>query len=129
MAKWPGSGGILRFLPMIGMMAAILVAASLPGRVLPLLRHHQLDKICHALAYAALAASCLYAFHPLSKKHPFLASLAVIAICLCYGFAEEAYQTLIPRRVTDSRDVMADLLGATLVVAGWQLGLLWKKPD
>jgi len=114
---------------MIGMMAAILVAASLPGRALPFLRHYHLDKICHALAYAALAASCLHAFHPLSKKHPLLASLLVIAICLCYGFAEEAYQSLIPRRVTDSRDVMADLLGATLVVAGHQLSRLRKKPN
>jgi len=127
--KWLVSGGILRFLPMIGMMAAILVAASLPGRALPFLRHHQLDKICHALAYAALAASCLFAFHPLSKKHPFLASLMVIGICLCYGFAEEAYQSLIPQRVTDSRDVMADLLGTTIVVAGRQLSRLRKKPD
>jgi hypothetical protein len=66
--KWPVSGGIQRFLPMIAMLAAILVAASLPGRALPFLRHHQLDKICHALAYAALAASCLFAFQPLLKK-------------------------------------------------------------
>jgi len=126
--KWLGSGKILRFLPMIGMMAAIFVAASLPGRLLPFLRYHNLDKICHALAYAALAASCLFAFHPLSRKHPFLASLLVISICLGYGFAEEAYQSLIPRRVTDSRDVMADLLGATIVVVGRQLSLLRKKP-
>lgn len=129
MEKWLVSGRILRFLPMIGMMAAILVAASLPGSALPFLRHHQLDKICHALAYAALAASCLFAFHPLSKKHSFLASLMVIGICLCYGFAEEAYQSLIPQRVTDSRDVMADLLGTTIVVAGRQLSRLRKKPD
>ncbi len=121
MDKRPGSGGILRFLPMIGMMAAILVAASLPGRLLPFLRYHNLDKICHALAYAALAASCLFAFQPLAKKHPVLASLLVISICLGYGFAEEAYQSLIPRRVTDSRDIMADLLGATMVVAVRQL--------
>ncbi|MBU4263091.1 MAG: VanZ family protein [Proteobacteria bacterium] len=125
----PGSGSILRVLPMIGMMAAILVAASVPGIYLPFLRHHNLDKICHGLAYAALAASCLFAFQPLFKKHPFLASLLVVAICLGYGFAEEAYQSLIPRRVTDSRDVMADLLGATIVVVGRQLGLLRKKPD
>ena len=114
---------------MIAIMAAILVAASLPGSALPFLRHYQLDKIFHALAYAALAASSLFAFHPLSKKHPFLASLMVIGICLCYGFAEEAYQSLIPHRVTDSRDVMADLLGTTIVVAGRQLSRLRKKPD
>lgn len=129
MDKRLGSGGILRFLPMIGMMAAILVAASLPGRFLPFLRYHNLDKICHALAYAALAASCLFAFQPLFKKHPLLASLLVVAICLGYGFAEEAYQSLIPRRVTDSRDVMADLLGATMVVVFRQLILLRKRPD
>jgi VanZ family protein len=52
----------------------------------------------------------------------------VIGICLCYGFAEEAYQSLIPQRVTDSRDVMADLLGTTIVVAGRQLSRLRKKP-
>ncbi|MEW6519051.1 MAG: VanZ family protein [Thermodesulfobacteriota bacterium] len=120
---------MLRFLPMLGMMAAILVAASLPGRVLPFLRYHNFDKLCHALAYAALAASCLFAFQPLSRKHPLSAGLLTLAVCLGYGFAEEGYQSLIPRRVTDGRDIMADLLGAVMVVAGLQLVRLRKRPD
>jgi VanZ family protein len=124
------SGGIPRFLPMFGVMAAIFIAASLPGEMMPFLHRHQFDKVCHAIAYATLTASCLFAFNWQWEKHPFLAGFKVTFICFAYALAEEAYQLLIPQRVTDSRDIMADLSGIIIVVVGRRLlSIVKNKPS
>lgn len=112
---------------MISVMAAIFVAASLPGNHLTFLTHSHYDKLCHLIAYAALAASLLLAFHPLSRRRPVLLGITVIFLCLIYGLLEELYQSHIPHRVMDGRDVTADVVGATLAVLVWYLVVLKRS--
>lgn len=107
----------VRFLPMCCMLAVIFASASMSGKTIIFLNSLHLDKILHALAYAALAGSCYIALRPNRTGKQIRTSLLVIAICLFSGIMEEIYQHFIPNRVMDHKDVVADMIGTLAVVA------------
>lgn len=120
-------GKLLRLLPLFVVTAAIIAAASLPGKYQPSFLHHGVDKYAHAVAYGTLAASYLYAFGSnLIRRYPVRISIAVLLICLTYGGLEEWYQSLIPGRRPDKVDLEADMIGVMIVTLFW-IAFRFKK--
>ncbi|RJX27698.1 MAG: teicoplanin resistance protein VanZ [Desulfurivibrio sp.] len=110
---------ILRFLPMTLVMAAIFFLSNTQGQNLPS-AINGLDKILHALAYATLAASCLYGLHPAARDKGSLRPAAgVVFFCFCYGLTDEFHQSFIPGRSPSGLDIVADTGGAVLTVLLW----------
>ena len=110
---------IFRLLPMLAVMALIFFLSHTPGNDLPP-AICGLDKLLHALAYATLAATCLYALHPATQDRPLLKpGLAVIFFCLFYGLTDEFHQSFIAGRSPSWQDIVADTIGATLAVLVW----------
>jgi hypothetical protein len=52
---------LLRFLPVIGIMALLFFLSSLPGNTLVMPKILSFDKLLHAFAYGVLAAAALFA--------------------------------------------------------------------
>jgi len=101
---------------MIVVMGIIFLLSHTPGNNLPSLGHN-LDKVCHAIAYGTLAASILYALPSTNGKKSFsLLGPGVIFICFLYGLTDEFHQSFIPGRSPSWLDIAADTTGAALVV-------------
>ena len=104
---------------MLGVMAIIFFLSHTPGDDLPS-TFSGFDKICHAVAYATLAASCLYAIHPMTRNRSlFWSGLGVILFCLLYGLTDEFHQSFIASRTPSFQDIVPDTGGATLLVLFW----------
>ncbi|MBI4791272.1 MAG: VanZ family protein [Deltaproteobacteria bacterium] len=107
---------LFRFLPMTAVMGLIFLLSHTPGDSLPPALPG-LDKVCHAIAYGTLAASCLYALHPVRGKTSFFRlGAAVVFFCFLYGLTDEFHQSFIPGRSPSGLDIVADTAGAALVV-------------
>lgn len=101
--------------PLVLVMGAIFLLSHLPNTSLsdPLFPH--VDKLAHLIAYAALAASLLYALpETWHKWHLARISLLVVLFCLLYGISDEWHQSFVPGRNASAGDVLADVLGACL---------------
>ncbi len=117
----------LRYLPVIFVMGGIFITSHLPSSKLPNLEILDMDKILHAVAYAILAMSAIFAVLPLLniKSSTFLA-IAVTLFCLIYGVSDELHQSFIPSRMASIWDVLADFFGAALASLAWHL-CRWDK--
>jgi len=109
-----------RFLPVIGMMAAIFFVSSQPGDKLHLPTFLNYDKAWHMLEYGLLSATCFFA---LPQTHPTRTrtstALGVICFAFFYGVTDEFHQSFVPLRTSSFADVVADTLGAAIVAAAW----------
>lgn len=80
------------------------------------------DKVQHFAAFFVLTAVALWALGALRisfKRYPFISWLA-IAYSALIGFAIEIRQAYVPGRTPSVADVMADLVGAAvMIVVGW----------
>lgn len=90
----------------------VFILTSLPGKYIPDLKIN--DKAEHCLAYAVLGsllclASRMQMRLTLLKKYSILFAMFVMA---AYGFLDEQHQKLIPGRVCDMADWVADIAGA-----------------
>lgn len=104
---------------MVAVMATIFILSHTPGEDIPL-PVDGLDKIYHAIAYATLALTCLYAISPLQRNiHFFKTGCAVIFFCLLYGITDEFHQSFVAGRYSDWHDLVADTTGSFLAVVGW----------
>jgi VanZ family protein len=111
---------------MLLVMGGILFLSSQSGDGF-IRRFQDYDKILHAAAYAILAVSVLIAVQPLRKRLPaFWLGLATVVFCAAFGLLDEWYQSHIPRRITDSWDILADTTGAVSVVSLWFLKSLFR---
>ena len=109
-----------RYLPMFGTMAVIFLLSHQPGDSLHLPLFAGADKIAHAVAYATLAATAVFAIsRPQQERQPWLTALFSIAICAMYGLSDEFHQSFIAGRSVSAADFLADCLGATAYVALW----------
>ena len=109
-----------RFLPVIGLMAAIFIVSSQPGDKLHLPTYLNYDKAWHLLEYGLLAATCFFA---LPQTHPTRSrtstAFGVVCFAFLYGVTDEFHQSFVPLRDSSFADVVADTLGAAIVAAAW----------
>lgn len=107
----------------------IIIAATIPGTMLPHWLRHNFDKTLHTLAYAILSLSWLFALRPFIPSNTAAIGLT-FCLCLLLGLGLEWLQEIIPRRRMDPLDLRADLIGVLIVCAGWwlsqQLRRLWQ---
>ena len=107
----------LRWLPMVLVMGTIFFLSHQPGDSLHLPDITDLDKLLHGLAYGVLAASVLLALPPSRcRQRPLRTGAGVVFFCFLYGISDEFHQSFIPGRCPSAADLVADTLGAALVV-------------
>lgn len=111
-------------LPLVTLMAGIFILSHQPGNSLSLPAFFMADKLLHAMAYATLAASAIFADRS-SAAHLGRPRRAISAflLCLSYGASDELHQSFIPLRDASLDDLAADTVGAGLAIAAW---LLWR---
>lgn len=113
----------LRVLPLIMLMGIIFYLSHQPGDALGLPEVVGIDKVLHALAYGGLAVTFLYAIQPLTSRFSYRwLGFGVVLFCLFYGISDEFHQSFIPHRFVSVWDVVADTIGAAIVVVVWA----WK---
>ena len=78
------------------------------------------DKLLHIIAYSSLAGTFLYALKPLvHNSNRSVTAVLIVLFCIIYGISDEFHQSFIPGRFSSIWDVLADGLGALLVVGWW----------
>jgi VanZ family protein len=105
---------------MVGIMGMIFFLSHQPGDSVDLPPFVGFDKLMHMIAYACLAASFLYGLQPFADKitNP-VTGMAVVIFCLLFGISDEFHQSFIPGRFVSGWDVLADTIGAVLLVMWW----------
>ncbi|OQX15783.1 MAG: hypothetical protein BWK76_12655 [Desulfobulbaceae bacterium A2] len=103
---------------MMLVMGGIFFVSHQPGSAIHLLQFPGSDKLAHALAYAVLAASVLFALPP-SPRRPWRGLVLVFVVCSLYGISDEVHQSFIPLRSADPLDWLADSLGAGVFLLAW----------
>jgi len=109
----------IRYVPAIVVMIVIFIASHLPGDQIHPPDFFDYDKFWHALEYAVLAVTILFARHP--PAHDFLQHVFIFTFCVAYAITDEIHQYFIPLRSADVLDVCADTLGALAAGSGWYL--------
>ena len=110
-------------LPPILYALLIITASSISGLKSPFLGEYQLDKIIHFLEYFIFAFLMFRSVSHLANKA--LSERALLISFLLVGLfalGDEFYQKFVPNRVSELPDLIADLLGAIMV-----LFLLWIR--
>ncbi|MEN8141803.1 MAG: VanZ family protein [Thermodesulfobacteriota bacterium] len=112
---------MIRFLPLLLLMAAIFYLSHSPGENLPPL-FSGADKLCHLAAYGALAGSVIFALRPRYQgRSSGRLALTGVIFCLLHGISDEIHQMFIPGRTPSLADIGADTLGAALISGAWLL--------
>ncbi|MFC1844343.1 VanZ family protein [Thermodesulfobacteriota bacterium] len=113
----------LRFIPMVGIMGIIFYLSHQPGDFIRLPLFPGIDKLAHCIAYGCLAGAFLYGLQPYFNtfNNKFIVTIIVVALCVLFGISDEYHQSFIPGRFVSFWDVVADGLGAILVVGWWLL--------
>ena len=107
----------LRYGPAVVMMLLIPALSLLPAHFFkhvaePLPPIPGIDKIIHALMYAALTAAYLQALIP-ARRRSLLAVLRIVLLAALYGVAMEVFQKLFTTtRSMDPLDALANAAGA-----------------
>ena len=113
--------------PPILIATLIFLGSSLGGGALPTSPFAGSDKLVHLVEYAALGFAICRAFTRrmaartgTGRRGP-AALLGAIAVATLYGVLDELHQTLVPGRVFDLADLLADAVGASLgATVGWR---------
>ncbi len=109
-----------RFIPLIAVMGIIFFLSNQPGDSLDLPDIPDLDKGLHCIVYGVLALSALFAVPEYKyQANPFWVSFLVVLFCLLYGISDEFHQSFIPGRFPSVLDLVADTIGAVVVVWIW----------
>ncbi len=92
----------------------LLILSAQPADRLPASTLWQVDKLVHALLYAALGALSGRALAVrASPRHAARWTLAVTAVGLaCFGLLDEWTQSFTPGRMSSAADAVADAVGA-----------------
>ena len=107
-------------LPAILWALLIFISSSIPSSLMPSLKIFDFDKAIHFgiyflfsfLTYRALRFQSRW---PLLARH---ALLGTVLLIILYGASDEFHQYFVPGRQADVFDLMADTLGAVVLVAG-----------
>lgn len=116
--------------PALAWMAAIFIQSSLSYIEVPDLGFSAQDKLAHVLEYAILGFFSTRAllFQQNSKIRKNAIWLALVFGSL-YGISDEIHQAFVPGRSADFWDIVADILGVTLVAVFYFLRKKSAKPD
>jgi VanZ family protein len=105
--------------------AGIFGASSLPRAQLPEVGFPGIDKLEHGLAYALLGAALARGWR-LSRALTagaftrwLTAWIAAALVALAYGLSDELHQLLVPGRMFDLADLVADGVGGALGAAAY----------
>jgi len=109
-------------------MGGIFYQSHQPGTSFSLPEIVNIDKLLHALVYAVLGGTFLFALPPAWwRQQPWLAMGAMMLFCLGYGAIDEWHQSFVPGRIASGADVAADVGGGFLVVIGDWGWRRWRK--
>lgn len=111
--------------PVIGyaLLIFLLSSQSAPSHYIPGFLHGLSDKILHAVEYGILALLLYRAFkHTVNTR--WTAGLSILT-AVAFGLSDEIHQWFVPSREADFLDLLADGLGATLIVCAW--AFVWEK--
>jgi len=112
-----------RFILMALVMGIIFYLSHQPGDFSYLPKIFGIDKLLHVIAYGSLAATMLYGLNPMVKPSSrALTAVAVVFFCILFGISDEYHQSFIPGRSVSAGDVVADGVGAFLVIVWWFKG-------
>ncbi len=120
----------LIYIPLAVYWIILFVFTTIPVDTLPKLFDVQ-DKLEHFAAYFALSILLFLAFH-FQEKIPFLKRNVVLITFSCimiYGAVDELHQMLIPGRMADIFDWIADALGGGLGIFSTFLFVKSVKPQ
>lgn len=82
-----------------------------------------LDEVGHLGEYAVLGMLTYVALRPrLSGGRAFVFGLA---FCVVFALGDEAFQSLVPNRVPELKDIVLDTVGASAAIG--MLGVLWPR--
>ena len=120
---------VIRVVPMTLVMGTIFFLSHQTSTDLPHFYFPGLDKIAHAIVYACLAATAIYALpDQFRTSRPKYSAVVVVVFCLVYGISDEYHQAFIPGREPSLGDLLADTVGAVLLTGGWLRYNSHKKP-
>jgi hypothetical protein len=109
-----------RFILVAIIMGMIFYLSHQPGDFVNLPEILGIDKLFHIIAYGSLAAAFLYSLKPLTRTSVrAITALVVVIFCILFGISDEYHQSFIPGRSVSAWDVVADGVGAFLVVVWW----------
>jgi VanZ family protein len=111
--------------PALLIAAGIFAASSLPRAQLPEVGFPGIDKLEHGLAYALLGAALARGWRrsralttgALTTR--LAAWIAAALAALAYGLSDELHQLLVPGRMFDLADLVADGVGGALGAAAY----------
>jgi hypothetical protein len=103
----------------------IFVVSAIPGHALPGFKIS--DKMLHAIEFGVLAVLLcrVLGMHMPTRSRRFVLAVSCLT-AMGYGAVDEVHQLLVPQRMADFGDFVADSLGAML--GGWcwlWLGVRW----
>ena len=112
---------VSRLVPALLMMGLIFFLSHQPGDSINIPLGLHMDKILHALAYAILGFSYIYAAQDMQKhvSDRFFDAI-IILLCVTYGISDEWHQSFIPMRFPSVADIVADGFGALCAVFFWR---------
>lgn len=118
-------GSMLRWLPAILVAAAITIGSSMTARDLsqsPIVIH---DKVAHAIEYAVLSGSILFALAPAGYPAPGSRVLIAALLAAVFGVSDEWHQASVPGRDSSLADLGADAIGALVGASATWLAGRW----
>jgi VanZ family protein len=122
------SGRFWAWGPAVLIGAAIFAASSLPRAQLPEVGFPGIDKLEHGLAYGLLGAALARGWRWQRPSWRSAATwFAAWVTALAYGLGDELHQLLVPGRMFDLADLLADGVGAALGAAAYLRLLLWAQ--
>ncbi|HII14898.1 MAG TPA: VanZ family protein [Nanoarchaeota archaeon] len=105
-------------MPVLLYTAAIFYFSSMPNPPSAGMAFLLLDKLEHAFEYFILAMLLLRALKHYIVKHPYVLSVAITAL---YGVSDEIHQLFVPGRVFSVYDIIADAVGASVILVFYVL--------
>ena len=111
--------------PLVAYAAGIYVLSSMPVSIPAPLRFPHADKVAHIIEYSGLGVLLCRALalggEGLTPKASIIATCLIAAL---YGLSDELHQALVPYRISEVGDFLADVFGGTLgALVYWRLRL------
>lgn len=113
---------LIYYLPPILFAAVIIGVSSIPNLTTPEFRVIAFDKLAHLIEYAVFAFLVYRAFvHRRGRARADRAIWYAALVVALFAVFDETYQRFVPGRFGSGFDIAADLLGAFLILAFFEV--------